>query len=215
MNRLITVLFFLATSFTLMAQTAAEQDRVNKIIKSMTLAEKVGQMTQVTLGVVATEKDCVLDPALLKRAVQDYKVGSILNVTNHALTQDEWHVVIKQIQDKAMKSRLKIPVIYGLDAMHGQTYTMGSTLFPYNIALAASRNISLVKAIAKVTAEELRASGVRWNFAPVLDCGRQLLWSRFPETFGEDVFIGKRMGVAVIEGLEEDGLKNPQQLQVA
>lgn len=128
MNRLITVLF-LATSFTLMAQTAAEQDRVNKIIKSMTLAEKVGQMTQVTLGVVATGERLCTDPALLKRAVQDYKVGSILNVTNHALTQDEWHVVIKQIQDKAMKSRLKIPVIYGLDAMHGQTYTMGSTLF--------------------------------------------------------------------------------------
>ena len=203
------------TSFTLLlcagafAQSALDKQKVNALVGRMTLEEKVGQMTQVTLGVVGTNTDGVLDPEALKKAILDYKVGSILNVTNHALTLDEWHNVIRQIQDEAMKSRLKIPVLYGLDAMHGQTYTLGATLFPHNIALAATRNEKLVRSVAKVTAEELRASGVRWNFAPVLDCGRQPLWSRFPETFGEDVFIGKHLGATVITALEEDGLRNP------
>ena len=75
--------------------------------------------------------------------------------------------------------------------------------------MGATRNPELVKAMAKVTAKELRASGIRWNFAPVLDIGRQPLWSRFPETYGEDVFIGKTMGTAAIRSYEEDGLKNP------
>ncbi len=116
---------------------------------------------------------------------------------------------ITQIQDEAKKTRLKIPVIYGLDGIHGQTYTLNSTLFPQNIAMAATRNPELVRQAAKITAMELRASGVRWNFAPVLDCGRQPLWSRFPETYGEDVYIGKTMGAAAIKAYEEDGLRNP------
>jgi beta-glucosidase len=117
--------------------------------------------------------------------------------------------VLTQIQDEAKKTRLKIPVIYGLDGIHGQTYTLNSTLFPQNIGMAATRNTELAVAVTKVAAMELRASGVRWNFAPVLDCGRQPLWSRFPETYGEDVYIGKTMGAAVIKAYEEDGLRNP------
>jgi beta-glucosidase len=145
----------------------------------------------------------------LKHAIVDYKVGSILNVTGHALTVDQWHTVITQIQDETKNTRLKIPVIYGLDGIHGQTYTLDATLFPQSIALAATRNTALAVKAAKITAMELRASGVRWNFAPVLDCGRQQLWSRFPETYGEDVYIGKTIGAAVVKAYEEDGLKNP------
>jgi len=74
--------------------------------------------------------------------------------------------------------------------------------------MAAIRNIALVEAVTKVAAKELRASGIPWNFAPVLDIGRQPLWWRFPETYGEDVFIGKTMGVAAIKAYEDDGLKN-------
>jgi beta-glucosidase len=197
-------LFVLNFSF---AQTDVQ--KVDALLKKMTIEEKVGQMTQVTLGVVSTDQDGVLDPVKLKNAVVDHKVGSILNVTNHALTVDQWQTVITQIQDEAKNTRLKIPVIYGLDAIHGQTYTLNSTLFPQSIALAASRNPELAAKAAKITAMELRASGVRWNFAPVLDCGRQPLWSRFPETYGEDVYIGKTMGATVIKAYEEDGLKNP------
>lgn len=191
------------------AQTPAERQKAGTLLRRMTLDEKIGQMTQVTLGVVSTPEDGVLDPAALKKAIQDYKVGSLLNVTNHALTAEQWRHVQTQIQDEARKTRLRIPVIYGLDGIHGQTYTLDATLFPQNIGMAATRNPELVAAAAKVTAKELRASGVRWDFAPVLDCGRQPLWSRFPETYGEDVYIGKTMGVAAIRAYEEGGLKNP------
>ncbi|HZE83287.1 MAG TPA: glycoside hydrolase family 3 N-terminal domain-containing protein, partial [Puia sp.] len=206
------LLFFLTVSLLSLisfSQSSSDQQKAETLLRQMTLDEKIGQMTQVSLGVVSTAQDGVLDEAALKKAVLDYKVGSILNVTNHALTVDQWRAVITRIQDEAKKSRLKIPVIYGLDGMHGQTYTLNSTLFPQNIGIAASRDPGLAAAIAKVTAKELRASGVRWNFAPVLDCGRQPLWSRFPETYGEDVYIGKTMGAAAVRAYEEDGLRNP------
>ncbi|MDE3143833.1 MAG: glycoside hydrolase family 3 C-terminal domain-containing protein, partial [Bacteroidota bacterium] len=192
---------------------SADDAKVDALIKKMTLEEKIGQMTQVTLAVIAkggwANTDGTLDAEKLKEAIQKYKVGSMLNTTAHALNVETWHQVIKEIQDEALNTKLKIPVLYGLDAIHGQTYTLNSTLFPHNLAMAATRNPELVKAAAKVCAKELRASGVRWNFAPVLDLGRQPLWSRFPETYGEDVYIGKTLGVAAIQGYEEDGLKNP------
>lgn len=183
------------------------------LVKKMTLEEKAGQMTQVTLAVIAkggwANEDGSIDPAALKKAVVDYKVGSLLNTTAHALPVEIWRNLMKQIQDEVQYTRLKIPVVYGLDAIHGQTYTLGATLFPQNLAMAATRNPALVRQAAKVTAMELRSSGVRWNFAPVLDIGRQPLWSRFPETYGEDVYIVKTMGAAAVKAYEEDGLKNP------
>ena len=209
MKKLAILLPALALSLFVAAQSAADRQKAETLLRQMTLDEKIGQMTQVTLGVVGAPEDGVLNPAALTRAIQDYKVGSILNVTNHALTADQWRHIQTQIQDEARKTRLKIPVIYGLDGIHGQTYTLDATLFPQNIAMAATRDPELAAAVTKVAAKELRASGVRWNFAPVLDCGRQPLWPRFPETYGEDVYIGKTMGATVIRAYEEDGLKNP------
>ncbi len=204
------LLIFLSTSH---AQTGEIKAKVDKLLSEMTLDEKIGQMTQVTLALVAKggwgNEDGSLDSANLKKAVLDYKVGSILNTTAHALSVEKWREVQTEIQDEAKKSRLKIPVLYGLDGMHGQTYTLNSTLFPQNIAMAATRNPDLVSEAAHVTANEMRASGVRWEFAPVLDCGRQPLWSRFPETYGEDVYIGKTMGAAAIEAYQADGLTHP------
>lgn len=191
----------------------SNEQKAAALVKKMTLEEKVGQMTQVTIAVITQggwqDTEGNIDPAALKKAVVDHNVGSILNVNGHAFTVDKWHSVITQIQDEAKNTRLKIPIIYGLDGMHGQTYTLNSTLFPQNIAIAASRNVQFAIQAAKVTAMEQRASGIRWNFAPVLDIGRQPLWSRFPETYGEDVLIGKTMGVAAVKAYEEDGLKNP------
>jgi beta-glucosidase len=210
MKKPLLLLLILGAALQLSAQT--DRQKAETLLKKMTLEEKVGQMTQVTLAVIAKggwgNADGALDPAALKKAVVDYKVGSVLNTTAHALSMDTWRQVITQIQDATKNTAQKIPVIYGLDAMHGQTYTLNATLFPHNLALAAARNPSLAAAIAKVTAKEQRASGIRWNFAPVLDIGRQPLWSRFPETYGEDVFIGTTMGVAAIKAYEEDGLKN-------
>lgn len=205
MTLLVGSVFFVA------AQT--DEQKAAALLKKMTLEEKVGQMTQVTIGLILqngqTNGEENIDPAALKKAILDYKVGSILNVNTHAYSVDKWNSVITQIQDETKNARLKIPILYGLDGMHGQSYTLNSTLFPQNIGIAASRNVEFAKQVAKVTAMELRASGVRWNFAPVLDIGRQPLWSRFPETYGEDVYIGTAMGVAGVTAYEEDGLKNP------
>ena len=207
------LLLTITLSCYVLVNTQTDLQKAEALIKKMTIEEKVGQMTQVTLAVVAKggwgNQDGALDPAALKKAIIDYKVGSVLNTTAHALSVDTWREMMTQIQDEAKKTKLKIPVIYGLDGIHGQTYTLNSTLFPQSIGMAATRNPEMAAAIAKVTAKELRASGVRWNFAPVLDCGRQPLWSRFPETYGEDVYIGKTMGAVVIKAYEEDGLKNP------
>jgi beta-glucosidase len=180
-------LLFLLTTLCFYMQVSAQTDqqKAEALIKKMTIEEKVGQMTQVTLAVIAKggwgNQDGALDPAALKKAIIDYKVGSVLNTTAHALSVDKWREVITQIQDEVKNTKLKIPVIYGLDAMHGQTYTLNSTLFPHNVGLGSSTKPEMAVAIAKVTAKELRASGVRWNFAPVLDIGRQPLWSRFPK----------------------------------
>jgi beta-glucosidase len=213
LKRLPAAFLFLFFFTNLHAQTPEISKKVDKLISDMTLDEKIGQMTQVTLGVVAKggggNEDGSLDPEALRHAILDYKVGSILNTTAHALSVEKWRAVQTEIQDEAKKSRLKIPVIYGLDGMHGQTYTLNSTLFPQNIAMAATRNPDLIAMAAHITANELRASGVRWEFAPVLDCGRQPLWSRFPETFGEDVYIGKTMGAAAVRAYQADGLTNP------
>jgi beta-glucosidase len=211
MKKFIPSLLLLLTCNLLFAQT--DQQKAKALLDKMTLEEKVGQMTQVTFALIAKgswgNTDGALDPALLKKAIVDYKIGSLLNTGSNALSVDTWRQVITQIQDETKNTKLKIPVVYGLDAMHGQTYTLNSTLFPHNLALAASRNPELSVAAAKVTAKELRASGVRWNFAPVLDIGRQPLWSRFPETYGEDVLLGRIFGSAVVKAYEEDGLKNP------
>ena len=207
------ILLFFVISYSIFSQAQTDQQKAEALLKKMTLEEKVGQMTQVTFAVIAKngwgDTEGIIDPDALKKAIEDHHVGSILNVNAHGLTVDKWNSIITQIQDEAKNTRLKIPVVYGLDGMHGQTYTLNSTLFPQNLAMAATRNVDYPVKAAKVTAKELRASGVRWNFAPVLDIGRQPLWSRFPETYGEDVYIAKTMGSAAVKAYQEDGLKNP------
>ena len=199
-------------SITIVPKTEKQIEKmVRKQIRSMTVEEKVGQMTQVNIGVLIDNKvkgRVAFDEDKMSEAFDKYKVGSVLNSISRALTLSEWHGVINAVQDKALSSEQAIPVLYGVDAIHGVTYTQGSTLFPHNIGLAASRDLTLVKQATKATAMEVRATGVRWNFDPVLDAGRNPLWSRFEETFGEDVVLTSEMGVATVKGYEEDGLEN-------
>ncbi|MFI5155608.1 MAG: glycoside hydrolase family 3 protein, partial [Chitinophagales bacterium] len=218
MKPILLFFFYLSCSlFSFGQKTGQKADslslKVETLLKQMTLEEKIGQMTQVTLAVVAQNgwgnQDGSLDTAALRKAIVDYKVGSILNTTAHAFAADVWRKMQIQIQDEAKNTRLKIPVMYGLDGIHGQTYTLNATLFPQNIAIAATRDPDLAALAARVGAKELRASGVRWNFGPVLDCGRQPLWSRFAETYGEDVYIGKTMGASAIKAAQEGGLNSP------
>ncbi|MFQ5675931.1 MAG: glycoside hydrolase family 3 N-terminal domain-containing protein [bacterium] len=184
--------------------------QVQDLLARMTLEEKVGQMTQVTLQVVSKTRGTPdqkheIDPEKLREAIVTNHVGSILNVYDLALTVDEWQALITQIQDIATKeTRLGIPIIYGIDAIHGANYVREATLFPQSIAMAATRNPELVKKSAEITASEMRAAGLPWNFNPVLGVGRNQLWSRLWETFGEDPYLVSVMGEAYIKGIEGD-----------
>src|SRR5688500_14862778 len=117
--------------------------KIEALIKRMTLEEKVGQMTQLTLGMIVTgrDQDIQIDPVKLDKAIGRYGVGSILNVSDQALTPDKWHETIRQIQEAATKkTRLGIPVIYGIDSIHGATYVRGATLLPQETGIAANRH---------------------------------------------------------------------------
>ncbi len=186
----------------------AERDNSQKIealLKRMTLEEKVGQMTQLAIGMISKgrDQDIQIDPDKLDKAIVRYGVGSILNVAEQALTPDKWHDTIRQIQDAATKkTRLGIPVIYGIDSIHGANYIQGATLFPQEIGMAATWNPALMKRGSEIAAMETRAAGIPWSFSPVLDIGRQPIWPRFYETFGEDPYLAKVMGVAFVRGME-------------
>lgn len=190
------------------SRTAPEKNNTQKIedlLKRMTLEEKVGQMTQLALAMVITgrDQDAKIDPAKLEKAIVKYGVGSILNVSDQALTVDKWHEIIGQIQTAATKkTRLGIPMIYGIDSIHGANYVRGATLFPQEIGMAATFNPELMKRAAEIAAIETRAAAIPWSFSPVLDLGRNPLWPRFWETFGEDPYLAKVMGVAFVRGLE-------------
>src|SRR5688500_1167802 len=190
--------------------------KIEALLKRMTLEEKVGQMTQLAVGMIAAgaDQNIKIDPAKLEKAIVKYGVGSILNVSDQALTLDHWHDFIRQIQEAATKkTRLGIPVIYGIDSIHGANYVQGATLFPQEIGMAATWNPELMKRAAEITAAETRAAGIPWSFSPVLDLGRNPLWPRFWETFGEDPYLATVMGVAFTRGLE--GTDVSSQTQVA
>ena len=185
--------------------------QAEKILAQMTLKEKVGQMTQVTLDVIGEGEDRYssyepfnLDEELVRKAVGEYKVGSFLNTANNrALTRQKWYAIIKRIQEiNAEENDLEIPIIYGVDEIHGATYTVGATMFPQQIAQGASRNPKLVERGAEITAYETRASGIPWTFSPVLDLGMDPRYSRMWESFGEDPYLVSELGVAMINGYE-------------
>jgi beta-glucosidase len=182
---------------------------ITSILNSMTMEEKVGQMTQLNLDVVCVgdiynlSEPHRLDSTKLQKALVQYHVGSILNCGGHAYPREQWLQIIGGIQKVATEqTRLKIPVLYGVDAIHGANYVMGSTLFPQQLAQAATFNTDLTKKASEITAYETRAAGIPWNFSPVLDCGRNPLWSRFFETYGEDPLVCARFGEAAIVGYQ-------------
>ena len=185
--------------------------RIEALLSRMTLEEKVGQMTQLQIGMISNGRDqeIQLDPAKLEKAIVQYGVGSILNVQDQALPIDRWHEIIRRIQEASQRTRLKIPVIYGIDSIHGANYVQGSTLFPQEIGMAATWNPALMQRAAEISAAETRAAGIPWSFSPVLDIGRQPLWPRFWETFGEDPYLAKVMGVSFVRGMEGDDVSSP------
>ena len=195
-----------------------DSHRVEEILQKLSLEEKVGQMTQVTLDVLTkgpnqfvSDEPLELDPNQLETAFAKYKIGSVLNTANNrARTVAVWNDIIGQIQQQAM-AETGIPVIYGVDAIHGTTYTAEATFFPQQIGIAATWDTEFSRLGAEVTAYETRASAIPWNFSPLLDIGRDPRWPRVWETYGEDVLLAAKMGAAAIKGYEgaNNDLSNP------
>jgi len=186
-----------------------DEKKISALLDKMSVEEKVGQTCQITLDAILQkdESNKLIEPhqidlEKLDEAINKYKVGSILNVSNHTFTLEKWNGIVKTIQDVAAKSSTGVPIIYGVDAIHGATYIQKSTLFPQEIGLAASWDTSLAREMGRITAYETRASGVPWNFSPVLDLGKKPIWSRFFETLGEDVYLAKTLGSKIVDGYQ-------------
>lgn len=180
--------------------------KVEKTLSKMTLDEKIGQMTELSIDVLGEWKDgeFQLNKEKVYNAIAKYKVGSVLNSPGPvAQTPQKWQEIIGTIQELSMKE-IGIPCIYGLDQNHGTTYTLGGILFPQNINLCASFNPQLAHDAAVVTAYETRAANCPWTYSPTVDMARDPRWSRVWENYGEDCLVNAVMGSAAVRGFQGD-----------
>lgn len=182
-------------------------NKVEELLSKMTTAEKIGQMTNIGLTAICEGEfwndadSLIIDTAELRYMIDKYHIGSVQGKGKYPLSKEEWHNIIKQIQDFAInETRLGIPVLYGIDGIHGANYTANSVLFPHQIACAATWETDFAKKMGEVTSYELKASSTPWNFSPVLDVSNQPLWGRIFETFGEDTYLASKMGEAYTKG---------------
>ena len=185
-----------------MNATLAPRARAELLLAQMTLEEKVGQMTQAERGAVTG------DPGL----ITTWRLGSLLSgggSTPTPNTPEAWADMVDAFQARALRTRLQIPLIYGVDSVHGHGNLVGATVFPHNIGLGATRDPGLVRAVEHVTAEETRATGPQWVFAPCLCVARDLRWGRTYESFGEAPSLVVKMTAAI------DGFQGPRARDLA
>lgn len=233
------------------------EQQIETLLKKMTLDEKIGQMTELTIDLlqkrtnpfaginpqkmtvddikkvlkkyklekeydlskgmpdqqvlmqiymriqgIENQKGFQIDEAMLDSVIGKYKVGSILNVPNGvAQSLEKWQEIIKRIQEKSMKV-MGIPCIYGVDQIHGTTYTLGGTFFPQGVNMAATFNRELTREGARISAYETKAGSIPWTYAPVTDLGRDPRWPRMWENYGEDAYVNAEMGREAILGFQ-------------
>ncbi len=176
---------------------------VEELLSKMTLDEKIGQMTQPEQGPV------------LKNAgdIQRYFIGSVLSGGDsdpgEGNSLQAWTDLYDRIQSEAIKTRLKIPILYGIDAVHGHSNVLGAVIFPHNIALGCTRDPALVEKIGRITAEEVRATGIQWTFGPCVAVPQDIRWGRTYEGFSEDPALVSILGEASVRGLQGNDLNNP------
>ena len=186
--------------------------KIQKRLKTMTLEEKIGQMCEITVDSVTDmqKRDkFTVNRKMVDKVIGQYKVGSILNVPfSIAQPKEVWADLIKTLQDKSMET-MGIPCIYGVDQIHGTTYTRGGTFFPQGINMAASFNRDLMKKSSEISAYETKAGCIPWTYAPVMDLGRDPRWSRMWESYGEDPYVNQEMAVASLKGFQGD---NPNKI---
>jgi beta-glucosidase len=169
------------------------ETRLEDLLKRMTLDEKIGQMTQV-------EKNSIAPGDITK-----YYIGSLLSGGGGSPgenTPQAWYAMVQGFQKEALKTRLQIPMIYGVDAVHGHGNLRNATIFPHNIGLGAANDPDLMEKIGRATAEEMLATGIPWNFAPVVAVVQDVRWGRTYEGYGEKTELVTSLSTAYIKGLQ-------------
>jgi beta-glucosidase len=177
--------------------------QVSQLLAKMTLEEKIGQMIQAE----NTHLQKISD-------VETYFLGSILSSgdadPDKGNTLEYWTDLYDSLQKRTQLTRLKIPLLYGVDAVHGHSNVLGAVVFPHNIGLGCTRNPDLVKEVARITAREVRATGIQWTFAPCIAVPRDERWGRTYEGFSEDPHLAALLGVAAVQGYQGDDLRHPE-----
>ncbi|HEX8149545.1 MAG TPA: glycoside hydrolase family 3 N-terminal domain-containing protein [Pyrinomonadaceae bacterium] len=176
--------------------------QARELLNQMTLEEKVGQMTQA-------EQDALKEPS----DVQTYFLGSLLSGGSSdpkaGNSLQAWTDLYDRVQTLSLKTRLAVPILYGIDAVHGHSNVLGATVFPHNVGLGCTRNAALVERSARVTAEEVRATGINWTFAPCVTVPRDERWGRTYEGFGESPDLARDLGEAAVRGFQGRDLGDP------
>jgi beta-glucosidase len=206
---IVTVIFALLAGITLTSvfsrskRLSSYDPQVKELLSKMTLDEKIGQMTQPEQGPVLNNAG----------DMQKYFIGSVLSGGDsdpkEGNTLQAWTDLYDQVQKEAMKTRLAIPVLYGIDAVHGHSNVLGAVMFPHNIALGCTRDAKLVEKIGRITAEEVRATGIQWTFAPCVTVPQDIRWGRTYEGFSENQTIVRNLGEATVRGMQGADLSNP------
>ncbi|MDD6438459.1 MAG: glycoside hydrolase family 3 N-terminal domain-containing protein [Prevotella sp.] len=181
------------------------EQKIETLLSKLTLDEKIGQMTQLTIESItdnSVKDHFQFDEKKLQDVIGKYKVGSILNTPlGHAATVEQWQKLVRCLQKESLKS-IGIPCLYGLDQIHGASYTQHATLFPQGNNMAATFNRALMRRGSEISAYETKACDVPWVFAPVVDLGREPRWSRIWENYGEDVYLNAQMGRESVLGFQ-------------
>ncbi len=186
------------------SQTALTRNdaAVRALMAQMTLEEKIGQMVQADQGGLKDIKD-----------IDTYHLGSILSGgasdPKSGNTVKDWADLYDRLQSVALQTRLKIPILYGIDAVHGNSNVLNATIFPHNVGLGCTRNPALVQQASYITAREVRATGIQWAFAPCVTVARDERWGRAYEGFGESPELARDLGEAAVRGLQGRDLSAP------
>ncbi len=177
--------------------------QAKELLAKMTLDEKVGQMIQADSGGLKDSAD-----------IKTYHLGSVLSGGNSDPSPDNgmeaWTKLYETCQQQALQTRLGIPLLYGIDAVHGHNNVLGAVIFPHNIGLGCARDPELVEKIGRITALEVRATGINWTFAPCVTVPQDERWGRTYEGFSEDPQLVAELGAAAVRGLQGDGLDDPE-----
>ena len=182
---------------------AANSNAVKDLVARMTLAEKVGQMTQGELNNIKDESD-----------IEAYFLGSVLSgggadpKAGNSLTA--WTDTVDRLIGISLRTRLGIPILYGVDAVHGHGNVLGATIFPHNIGLGCTRNPKLVEQAGRITAREVRATGIQWSFSPCITVPQDERWGRTYEGFSEDPVLVAELAAAAVRGLQGDDQSGPE-----